>query len=68
MKKTFQIEGMHCSSCVMLLEDIEEDLAGVRTAEASYHKGTLIVEWDENMVSEADINAAVESKGYQLRQ
>ena len=64
MKKVFKIPDMHCSACVIRLEEIEDDLPGVLSAAASYHKQTLAVEWDENLVGEAQIMDAVKAKGY----
>lgn len=66
MKKEFKIPDMHCPACVIRLEEIEDDLPGVLSAAASYHKQTLAVEWDENLVDEAQILDAVKAKGYQI--
>jgi copper chaperone len=63
-KKTFRVEGMHCSSCPMVVESIEDDLPGIKQVSASYQKGQMVVEFDESKVSEAQIIAAVEKKGY----
>ena len=67
MKKIFHIADMHCSACVLLLEAIEDELEGVLSARASYHKQTLQMEWDENRVGEEQIAAAIRSKGYTLQ-
>jgi copper chaperone CopZ len=65
IKKTYRVEGMHCSNCAMNIEGIEDDLAGIRKVSASYQKGMMVVEFDEVKVSEAQILAAVEKRGYQ---
>jgi copper chaperone CopZ len=65
VKKTYRVEGMHCSNCAMNIEGIEDDLPGVRQVCASYQKGQMVVEFDESRVSEAQILAAVERRGYQ---
>jgi copper chaperone CopZ len=65
MKKTFRVEGMHCSNCPMEVEGIEDDLPGIKQVSASYQKGQMVVEFDEAKVSEAQIIAAVEKRGYQ---
>jgi copper chaperone CopZ len=64
VKKTFCVEGMSCSSCPMNVESIEDDLPGIKRVSASYQKGNMVVEFDETRVSEAEIIAAVEKKGY----
>ena len=52
-KSVFRVTDMHCSSCVMLVESIEDDLPGVQRVKASYQKARVEVEYDETMVSEA---------------
>ena len=63
VKKTFRVEGMHCSSCPMEVESIEDDLPGIKVS-ASYQKAQMTVEFDETLVSEVQIIAAVEKHGY----
>ena len=65
VKKTFRVEGMHCSNCPIEVESIEDDLPGIQQVSASYQKGQMVVEFDEAKVSEAQIIAAVEKRGYQ---
>jgi copper chaperone CopZ len=64
MKKTYTITNMECPNCAMILESIEDDLPGILRVDASYHKGQLTVEFDERLVSEAQILAEVAGKGY----
>jgi copper chaperone CopZ len=64
-KKTFRVEGMHCSNCPMEVEGIEDELPGIKQVSASYQKGQMVVEFDEAKVSEAQIIAAVAKHGYQ---
>ena len=64
VKKTYRVEGMHCSNCPMVVESIEDDLPGIKQVSASYQKGQMVVEFDESLVSEAEILSAVEKKGY----
>jgi copper chaperone CopZ len=65
VKKTYRVEGMHCSNCAMNIESIEDDLPGIKQISASYQKGQMVVEFDEGKVSEAQILAAVEKRAYQ---
>ena len=65
-KKVFMIRGMHCPSCVMRVESIEDDLPGIQRVKASYQKARMEVEYDETRVSETDIIAAVKQKGYEV--
>jgi copper chaperone CopZ len=65
VKKIFRVEGMHCSSCPMEVESIEDDLPGIKQVSASYQKGNMVVEFDETKVSEVQIIVAVAKRGYQ---
>ena len=64
-KITFKIAGMECPNCAMKLESMEDKLAGVLMAEASYHKGQLVVEYDEKRLNEEQIRAEVHRLGYE---
>ena len=64
IKKTFQVTDMHCTNCAMRIEELEDDLLGIRQVSASYQKMHVIVEYDETRVSEAQILGAVKEKGY----
>jgi copper chaperone CopZ len=48
----------------MLLEGIEDDLPGVERAEASLKKNQLKVTFDDTVISEKNILAAVREEGY----
>jgi copper chaperone CopZ len=49
----------------MEVEGIEDDLPGIKQVSASYRTGQMVVEFDETKVSDAQIMAAVEKRGYQ---
>ncbi len=57
---------MHCSSCVMLLEGLEDDLAGVQRVEATYQRQRMDVEFDETKVTVEQIVAAALQEGYEV--
>ena len=63
-KKTFRVEGMHCTNCVMKIESIEDELDGVKQVSASYRNQQVLVEFDELKVSPAEVIAAIKEKGY----
>jgi copper chaperone len=65
-KKVFRVPDMHCPACVMRLEGIEDDLAGIRRIKASYHKQQMEVEFDERQVTEEQIAAAARQRGYEI--
>jgi copper chaperone len=63
-KQVFRVPDMHCSNCVMTIEGLEDDLPGVKSVRASYHKGTVEVEYDEKRLREAAIRDAIARLGY----
>ena len=65
-KITIKILDMQCPNCSMILEQIEDKLDGVHKAEASYHKGQMLVEYNESQVSEEQIRAAIVRLGYMV--
>ena len=65
-KIILKIEGMECPNCAMILEMIEDKLPGIERAEASYHKGQLVVDYNEAQVSEEKIKEAVQQLGYAI--
>lgn len=64
VKKIYRVTGMNCTNCAMNLEAIEDELPGIQLIFASYQKACMDVEYDETLVSEAQILAAVEKHGY----
>ena len=68
MKKiTLNVKGMHCSSCEVLLKDILGDEAGVANAQISVAKGTAVVEFDENKITEDKIKDIIRKEGYGVK-
>ena len=45
MKKKYNIRGMHCRSCEILLEKNISQIDGVKKVEVSYKKGIAEVEF-----------------------
>jgi copper chaperone CopZ len=64
IKKTLAVRDMHCSSCAMTIESLEDELPGVKSISASYQRGQMVVEFDESKVTLETIVAAVKKKGY----
>ena len=61
-KKTYNIEGMHCTGCAMVIESDLEDI-GVK-ATCSYAKQSLDVEFDETNITDQQISDVVKKSGY----
>jgi len=66
MKKIkLKIGGMHCTSCVMLIEGDLEDCEGVKCANCNYAKGECTIETDEKIDLET-IKNIIKNDGYSV--
>src|SRR3989344_1551238 len=66
-KKTYNIRGMHCRSCEILIEDnIRSKVDGVKKVDVNYHKGLVKIYYDSQNLSDLQIRKAVEDVGYGL--
>lgn len=61
---TFRVEGMHCGSCALLIDDALEDLPGVHGTRTTMRQGRSTVELDVTRSSPADVINAIEGLGY----
>ncbi len=61
-----QVGGMDCTSCAMKIEGAVEQLAGVAEISVVVVTGRLIVTYDPERVSEADIKQRVTALGYTI--
>lgn len=66
-KKTFIIDGMHCTSCAMMIDGELEDLDGVNCAATNYAKCECEVEYDEAKVQDEHIIGAIKKAGYTIK-
>lgn len=64
MTSIFRIPDMHCASCVLRLEMLEDTLPGVQRVKGSYRNQKLEVEYNTAEISEQDIVIAVQQQGY----
>lgn len=63
-KQQFSVEGMHCTSCAMVIESDLED-AGAK-ATCTYATQVLEVTYDEKKLSEQEIRNIVSKSGYTI--
>ncbi len=61
-----QVGGMDCTSCAMKIEGAVEQLAGVAEISVVVATGRMIVTYDPERVSEADIKQRVTALGYTI--
>ena len=58
--------AIHCASCAMLLEGLEDDLPGVIRINAEVRRQKVTVTFDPDQVQEEAILAAALAEGYEL--
>jgi copper ion binding protein len=65
-KRTYQLEGMTCPTCVMKIEKLLKKTKGIEESEVLYNSGRVKVSFDENTVTSEEITAAIEQLGYRV--
>jgi P-type Cu+ transporter len=65
MKQTFDVHGMHCASCVRVIERTLQKVDGVQEATVNLATNKATVSYGEH-TSEHDMAAAVKKAGYEL--
>ena len=61
---TFRVQGMHCGSCALLIDDSLGDLPGVLGAQTRVKAGLSTVELDLTQSRPSDVINAIEQLGY----
>lgn len=61
---TFRIDGMHCASCALLIDDALDDLPGVHRTQTTLKAGRSTVELDVTKTSPREVIGAIEQLGY----
>lgn len=62
----FRVSGMSCASCVVNIESVLSDIAGVDRVDVSFGTERATVEFDPKRVTPAQLQAAVADAGYRL--
>ena len=65
--KVFNVNGMHCPSCEMLIRDSLEETNGISNAEASHKENKVNVEFDDTKISENRIKEIITKEGYEVQ-
>ncbi|HII72312.1 TPA: heavy-metal-associated domain-containing protein [Candidatus Woesearchaeota archaeon] len=66
MKKDFNVKGMHCKSCGMLIKDSVGEIPGVNEVLVSHALGKVMVDCDDS-VDEGLIKEAIRKEGFEVR-
>lgn len=62
-----RIDGMHCSSCEVLIERRAEKVDGILAAKSSYATSTAKITYDPEVIDEAALPKALKLAGYRVR-
>ncbi len=62
----FKISGMTCASCEEHVDHEVNKLSGIIKSTASYENGNAIVEFDNSKTTNAEIEKAINSTGYEV--
>ncbi len=63
---TYQVNGMHCASCVSLIEDKLKKVAGVKDVSVKLTSEKAILDFEDTQVDTPTLNNAISSFGYTL--
>ena len=63
-KQLFNVTGMSCAACSARVNKAVSALNGVKEANVNLLKNSMVVDYDDTILSADDISAAVEKNGY----
>ena len=66
MKKCYEVKGMSCAICKNTIEKNLNKLDGVAKCQVNLLENDMIIEYDENKLSENELAATVDKLGYEL--
>ena len=67
-KKTLNIEGMSCENCVKAVTKAVNDLSGTKNVKVDLKTGKACLEFDTSKTNLNDIKAAIEKKGFTVKE
>lgn len=63
---TLNVKGMSCGHCVNAVEGSVSELQGVKKVKVHLDKGTVDVEFDQNVVNLGKIKETIDDQGYDV--
>jgi len=64
--KTYQLEAVHCPSCVAKIEGMLKRTKGVEKSEVLFNSSRVHVSFDETALSSEAIKSKISELGYQV--
>src|SRR6056297_3731014 len=68
MKKSLQIEGMHCAGCANSVESALAEVKGVKSASVNLATEKALVEFENGSIDEQSLRKAVQDAGYDVKE
>jgi sulfite exporter TauE/SafE/copper chaperone CopZ len=65
--KQYQINGMHCASCELLIKTEFEKFPGVKVVVADSATQQVVIRCSDNVPTTADLNASIREFGYEIQ-
>lgn len=62
----FNVKGMHCKSCEIILKEELEELDGIIDVQASHKKNEVFVKFDKTKINEEIIKKTIKKEGYEI--
>ncbi len=66
MNNKFKISGMSCSACANRIEKVVSKMEGIKDANVNFATETLTVNYDDKVITKADIEQQVEKIGFKI--
>lgn len=63
---TIKVAGMTCGGCVKSIENALIEQAGVQKVAADLDAGTVVVDFDANLIQQPGIEQAIEKAGFDV--
>lgn len=64
--KTYQLEAVHCPSCIAKIEGMLKKTKGVEKSEVLFNSSRVHVSFDESALSSEEIKTKIAGLGYQV--
>jgi len=61
---TINVTGMTCGGCTKSIENALDDEAGIHRVVADLDAGTVVVNFDDNIVQQSDIERTIKKIGF----
>ena len=66
IKKSYKVEGMHCASCAASVESMLGAQQGIEKAQVNFADESVLVEYDDQVVSPSRMKGWIQQIGYDL--